>query len=104
MGGVVDEDIDASEFRNSLVDDRAAMRGRSDIARHQHRFAAGFFHESPRLLRILVFVEIRNQDIRAFAREGNGDSPSNATIRARDYGPLSGELAGAAVALLAVIR
>ena len=51
---VVDENVDAAEFSQRLVDDRAAMLGRSDIARHQYCLAPRLFHEPLRLLRIDV--------------------------------------------------
>jgi hypothetical protein len=37
---VVDENVDAAKLCDRLVDDRAAMRGRSDIARDQDRLAS----------------------------------------------------------------
>src|SRR5438067_12201 len=80
------------------------MLGRSDIARHQDRLAPGVFHKTPRLLRILVFVEISDKHIRAFTRIGDCDRPSDAAVRARNHGFFPGELAAAAVALFAMIR
>src|SRR5437879_3851426 len=47
---------------------------------------ASVFDQAPRFLGVLVFLQISNQHVRALAREGDGDRPSNAAIGAGDHG------------------
>ena len=86
-----------------LVDDRAAMRGRSDIARDQDRLAPCLFHEPLRFLRIFVLVKIGDKDVCALPRIRDSNRPPDSAVRTRDHRLLPGELATAAVALFAVI-
>ena len=92
MRGVVDQDIDAAQFFHAPIDDGAAMLGRADIACDQYRLASGVFDQAPRFLGVLIFLQISNQHVRALAREGDGDRPSNAAIGAGDDGFQSLEL------------
>src|SRR5205085_466496 len=55
------------------------------------------------LLRVLVLVEIGDEDVGALAGEGDGDRAADAGIGAGDDRRLAGQLAGPAVALLPVV-
>src|SRR6185312_5686241 len=77
---------------SSLPNSRSA-RSTSDLqcASSANRAPAGLLHPARRLLRVLMFLEIRDQHVGAFAREGDGDGAS-------------GEPAAAFVGVLAVVR
>jgi hypothetical protein len=42
-----------------------------DVARSENGLASGVLYPPPRLLRIIVFIEISNENIGAFARKGD---------------------------------
>jgi hypothetical protein len=69
MRGVVDQNIDATEFADSLVHDRPAMRGVQNIAREQDGFAAGVLDQALGLLGVLMLAEIGDQQVGALARK-----------------------------------
>ena len=57
------------------------------VAGNLDRFPPGFFDPLDRFVRVLLFVgEIGDQDIRPFARKGDSNGSSNATIPAGNDG------------------
>src|ERR1700719_4858913 len=96
---VVDENVDAAKLCDRLVDDRTAMRGRSNIARDQDRLAPRLFHEPLRFLRIFVLVKISDEDVCALPRIRDSNRSPYSAVRTRDHRLLPGELATAVVAL-----
>jgi hypothetical protein len=51
------------------------MRGRSDIAGDQYRLSARPFHKAPRLFRVVMFIEISDQDICTLASVRDRNRP-----------------------------
>ena len=93
---VVDQDIELAEFLHSAVDERLAISFIRNIPRHQDRAAAGLFNPVLGLLRVIVLLQIGDQDIGTLAREsdrhGSADPESApvmiATLPARRPLPL----------------
>jgi hypothetical protein len=104
MGRVVDQDIDAPKCLDSLLDDGAAMFRTAQIPRDQNGLAALLFDERLDLARILMLVEIGDQDIGTLARIGNRYRPANTAVAARYHRFLSCKLPRPFVAGLAVVR
>jgi hypothetical protein len=88
---VVDKDIDAAEFAHRPFDDIPAMVRRLDIAGDENRLPARLLDPFPRLLGILVLVEIGDEDIGAFAGIGYGDGAPDPAIGTGDDGLLAGQ-------------
>jgi hypothetical protein len=103
MGRVVDENVDAAELIERGLDDLPTMRRRADVAGKQHGRASGFLHEALRLFCVVVLIEIGDDDVRAFARESDGDRAPDAAVRSGDDGLFAGQFAAPAIGILAVI-
>jgi len=104
MRSVVHENVDASHFVYGTLDDVPAVRGGLNIARHEHRLAAGSFDKTRGVMSVLMLVEIGDQHIRAFPRKGDCHCPSNAAVTAGDNGLFAGQPVGPLIGGLAVIR
>jgi hypothetical protein len=102
-GGVIHQHVDAAEFLHRALDDGAAVGRIGQVARHQDRLAAGFLDQALGFLRILVLVQVGDQDVRAFARERQGHGAADAAVGAGDQGRLAGQAAVADVAVFAVV-
>ncbi|CAN5571837.1 hypothetical protein BH20CHL6_BH20CHL6_20900 [soil metagenome] len=57
-----------------------------EVALHRDRATAFRLDELHRAPGILALFEVRNEDIGAFAREGDGDGLADAAVTARDDG------------------
>src|SRR3954462_7132369 len=79
------------------------MLGCCDVAGDQHTATPGLLHPAPGFLRVLVLIEVADQQVRAFARERDGDRAADAAVTAGDDRHLVLETPVTDVALLAVI-
>jgi hypothetical protein len=102
--GVVDQNVDGAELLDGPVDDRAAMLGILDIAGDEDTGAACFFHQPPGLARVLVFIEVGDEHVGAFARKSESDGAADATVTTGDDGLSASQSPGAFVGPLAVVR
>jgi hypothetical protein len=84
MGGVVHKHIDPTELFQALRDDIDTVSLLLNIAWNLERSTPCVANDLSRLLSVVVFVEIRDNDIRPFAGEGDRDSPTNTTITSCD--------------------
>jgi hypothetical protein len=80
--GIVDEDIDATELCDGLVNEVAALIGSLNVTADQERFPAGLLDPSLGLRRIFVLAEIGDEGVSALPRVGDGDGPPDATVGA----------------------
>ncbi len=80
-----------------------AVRAVGEVAGHQHAPAAGLLDVARGVLRVLVLVQVGDQDVGALAGEGDRDGPADAAVAAGDDRGLAGQPPRAAVALLAVV-
>src|SRR5689334_4463594 len=74
-----------------------------DVAADEGRLAAGLLDPFAGLVRVVVLVQVGDQDVGALAREGNGDGTADAAVAAGDHRLLAGEPSASLVALLAVV-
>jgi hypothetical protein len=51
------------------------MRRRSNIAGEEHRLSPRLFDKPLRLLRVLMLIQVRDENVRAFAGIGDGTDP-----------------------------
>jgi hypothetical protein len=102
--GVVDQDIDSTEFGDGPRDYLAAMTLLANVPGHEHGLLAGLPDPTRRFLGILVFVQVSNQYISALSRKGDRDGTSDSRVAAGDYRAAALEPCMATVALLTVIR
>lgn len=72
------------------------------ITRHQHGHTPGLPHDAGAVGGVF-FVEIRNQDIRAYRRKRKRHGAANAAVGASSHGCLPGKAAGSLVRRLAMI-
>jgi hypothetical protein len=63
------------------------MIRRPQVAFDQYGLASLLFDEGGYLFGVVAFIEVGDQDIGAFAGEGDGDRPADATVSAGDDGP-----------------
>ena len=103
MGGIVDENIETAQLGNSLLDHRPALCRIADVARHEDGLASGVLDKAFRLVGVVVFAEIGNQDIGSLARKGNCHRPADAAICAGYDRLLPRELATTPIAILTVV-
>ncbi|MEH2496936.1 hypothetical protein V1294_003415 [Bradyrhizobium sp. AZCC 1678] len=97
MRRVVDEDIDAAELRYGFGNDGPAMIRALDVARNQNRLSAGFRHQPFGLPRVVVLLEIGDQDVGSLPGERNGDRAADTAIPSCDDRLLAVEPAAALV-------
>jgi hypothetical protein len=86
VGGIVDEDVDAAETVDRLLDDFSAVLGVLQVAGHQHGLPAFFLDEFLDLVRFFSLIEKGDQDVRAFACERDRDRAAYAAFAAGDDG------------------
>ncbi len=103
MGGIVDENIETAQLGNGLLDHRPALCRIADVARHEDGLASGVLDKAFRLVGVVVFAEIGNQDIGSLARKGNCHRPADAAICAGYDRLLPRELATTPIAVLTVV-
>ncbi len=80
------------------------MLFRGDVARNGDRLATGVFHPFDCVARVLLLIEIGDDEVGAFTCESDCNGLADAGIRAGDQSDLAAEKAAALVRLLAVIR
>ncbi len=71
LGRVVHEDVEAAEFRDRALDRAAAEAFVADVARQREALPALGLDQADGFLRVLMLVEIDNQDAGALACEGH---------------------------------
>ena len=82
MRGIVDQHVDAAECLHGAVHQRAAMRCLTDIARYQHTCSSLGHNQAARFCGVFMLVQIGYEEVRSFAREGQGHGPPDAGIAA----------------------
>src|SRR5581483_8259812 len=102
--GVVDEDVDAAEGRDRLLDHVAAVRRIGQIAGKEHGSPPRLLEPARGLTRVVVLLEVGDGDVGALACKRDRHSPPDPAVRARGKRPLPLEPPVAHIALLAVIR
>ena len=93
FGGVVDQDVQTAQLLHRLRDHFLADALVADVARQQQAFPAFLFDLALRFLRVLVFVEVTDGNVRAFFCEENCDGAANAAVPAGDQGDLAFQFA-----------
>jgi len=101
---VVDEHVDAPERLDSLVDDAPAVARIGQVTAYERCQAAFLLDPAGGLGRVLVFLEVGDQDVRAFPGKCDGDSPPDPAVAAGDDRLLPLEPPVAGIELLAVVR
>ena len=79
--GVVDQNIDGAETRSGR-----RVRGNAgilDIAGDEDTGASCFFHQPPGFARVLVFIEVGDEHVGAFARKSESDRRGRCHCRHR---------------------
>src|SRR5688500_19019858 len=84
--GVVDQDVDASELGHRSIDDGLALGCLADVAWHQHAPASRGLNVARRLFGVcvLLFVEVADEDVRAFSRICDSHGPADAAVPSGD--------------------
>ena len=96
-GGVIDQDIEPPEAIVRLLGRIAAEGGVAHVAAQQQAALAFRFDIAFGVVRVLVFVQIDDGDVRAFARIQHRDRAADAGIAAGDQGHHACQLAAAGV-------
>jgi hypothetical protein len=78
IGRVIDEDIQSPEFLHACFDQGLAMPGIADVSRNEERAPASPFDPFTGLPGVVMFFEIRDEHVGAFASESDSHSTSNA--------------------------
>src|SRR3954462_1173480 len=78
MSCIVDEDVDAAEAFDCLLDDRLAVPRGLDIAGNEHCLSARLLDETLCFLRVIMFAQIGDDDVCAFPGVGYCDCAPNA--------------------------
>ena len=86
---IVDEDVEPPELAQDLRDHRLGIRGPCDIGLHEHRAPAGRADLPYHRLGRRAIVQVIDGDIRALARERQGDPAPDALLGAGDQRDLS---------------
>jgi hypothetical protein len=81
MGGVIHKDIDPTELSHALGDEIDTVSLLLNIARNHERSTPRVANDLGRLPSVFVLVEVRDNDIRPFAGEGDRDGPPDTAIR-----------------------
>jgi hypothetical protein len=95
--GVVDQDVDAAEGRHRFLRHLFAERLVADIAGDEDRLATFLLDMALGLQRVLVFVQICDDDIGAFAGIKHRNGAPDAGIAAGDDGDLASQLLAATI-------
>jgi hypothetical protein len=101
-GGVVDEHIDAAEFVDSGGDGDTTV-GRSARSGEQNGFPVCLFDPGLCVFGIVMFIEVRDQQVGTPSSVGDGDRFADAAVTAGDDRPFARQAAGPWVGLFAVI-
>jgi hypothetical protein len=84
LTGIVDQDVEPAELVDRLRHRAIAKRLVADVAGDRD-CAPAFLADNLRGLGgIVMLAQIKNRDVRAFAREQGGDSATDAAVRASD--------------------
>jgi hypothetical protein len=92
IGGIAGQRVDTAEFFDDPVNHRSAVRRVGEIPGCQHASAPGLLDDPRNLLRVLVFVEVGDEDVRALPGEGDRDGATDAAVTAGDDRSLVGQL------------
>jgi len=76
----------------------------SQVAGHGDAGSPALAHDACCLLRIVIFVQIRDQHIRALSREGDGNGPANVAITSGDDRLFVEQATAATIGMLAEVR
>lgn len=82
MRGIIDKNIETTELVHRAPDDRLTVVRIADITGHERDLAPLFLDQRLHVLRVLVFVQVSDEKIGAFAGKGDGNRPANPTIAA----------------------
>ena len=104
VGGVVDDQVEPSEFRKRSLDDLLAVPLLSNVAGHGDARATALAHHARRFRGVVVLVQIRDQHVGTFARESQRHGATNAAVAAGDDRLLAQQPLRAAVRVFAEIR
>jgi hypothetical protein len=80
MRRIVDEDIDTTKFGHGGVYDLAAVGGFLNVARHQDDLSTRLLDQPLYLLRILIFAQTGDQQVRPLPGEGQRDRSADAAV------------------------
>src|ERR1700738_2254528 len=75
-----------------------------NVARNENSTTASRFHQVSGLLRVVVLVEVGNQDVGAFTGKCDNHCTANAAVATRDHRNLPEKTIRASVAFFAVVR
>jgi hypothetical protein len=104
LRGVVHHDVEASELRDRLLDQGAAVRRVGDVARDSDARASGLPNQPENAVGIrLLFGEVRDDDVGTLAGECDGDGRADARVATGDQRFSTGQPPCSAVRLLAVV-
>src|SRR5688572_19618976 len=92
LGRVVHEDVETTEILYDTSDRAFAERLVADVTRDKQAPATLLFHETLRLLRVIVLVQVDDADIGALFGERDRDRAPDAAVAARDQGDLIAQL------------
>src|SRR5205823_6998860 len=81
-GRVVHEDIDPAELTPSVLRRQSAKLFPSNVPRDEQTSASLTFHEPLRFSRVFVFVEINDDNVRAFLRVQDRHRPTDPAVPA----------------------
>ncbi len=101
---MVDDDIEAAELGERLLDELPAEFLLADIAGQRQTAPPGLLDQPFRLGRIGMLLQVGDDQIRPFAGEGDGHRAADAAVAAGEDRDLIGQLAAAAIALFAGLR
>ena len=103
MRRIVDQDVEAAQLRHRDFDDFAAMRRALDVARQQHAFASGLFHQPLGLTGVVIFVIVAHQNVGTLARERQRHGASDAAIGSGNDRLFARKASGAFVGGFAIV-
>ena len=81
--GVVDEDVDAAELRHRALDSADHLLAHADVGRHEQRAHAELRRELQSACAPTPLVDLRDEQVRALAREAPRDPAADPLPRAR---------------------
>jgi hypothetical protein len=90
--GVVDEDVEAAELLQGLLNGAGAEFRIANVAADQQAFPSFLLNRLPGALGILILFQVDNRNIGAFARVQHGDAAPDAAVTAGDDRNLALEL------------
>jgi len=93
-----------ADLRDRPLDNALAVPLVSQVAGHGDAGAPALAHHTCGLLRIVIFVQIRDQHIRALSREGDGNGPANAAITPGDDRLFVEQATATTIGMLAEVR